>query len=116
MSASSSASAPTTPWSSFGIPQTVQKRLLKFLLKRSIGQFLEDELDLRNLDVQLGSGVVRLSDLVLDSEVSLMESEFILFMCGSCDDRFRFRYYSNCYYSNCCYCYLYHANDHHSSY
>ncbi|KAG5462989.1 MAG: hypothetical protein BJ554DRAFT_2509 [Olpidium bornovanus] len=54
---------------SYAIPNTLQKRLLKFLLKRAIGQFLAEELDLDNLDVQLGKGQVHLRELELDAEV-----------------------------------------------
>ena len=34
------------------------KRFLKFVLKRSVGQFLQTELDLEQLDVQLGKGTL----------------------------------------------------------
>ncbi|KAI9097184.1 hypothetical protein DFS34DRAFT_620774 [Phlyctochytrium arcticum] len=56
----------STGW---GIPQTIQRRLLKFLLKRAIGQFLAYELDLENLDVELSKGTVVLKDLELNLEV-----------------------------------------------
>ncbi|KAK9696351.1 autophagy- protein 2, partial [Basidiobolus ranarum] len=58
-------------WSFSGwtLPSTLQKRLVKFLLKRAIGQFLLEELDLDNLDVQLGTGFVQLKELQLNTEV-----------------------------------------------
>ncbi|ORX90696.1 hypothetical protein K493DRAFT_339837 [Basidiobolus meristosporus CBS 931.73] len=58
-------------WSFSGwtLPSTLQKRLVKFLLKRAIGQFLLEELDLDNLDVQLGTGYVQLKELQLNTEV-----------------------------------------------
>ena len=42
------------------------KRLYKFVLKRVIGRFLLDELDLDQLDVHLRSGQIELCDLALD--------------------------------------------------
>ena len=43
------------------------KRFYKFMLKRLIGHLLEDELNLQQLDVQIGSGTVELRDLKLSS-------------------------------------------------
>lgn len=43
---------------------------MKFLLKRAIGQFLATELDVANLDVELGEGRVVLKDLALNMDVS----------------------------------------------
>ncbi|KAG9306596.1 hypothetical protein G9A89_004793 [Geosiphon pyriformis] len=51
------------------IPATIQKRLLKFLLKKAIGQFLADELDLENLEVEFGKGLVHLRELQLNVKV-----------------------------------------------
>ncbi|KAJ3293124.1 autophagy- protein 2 [Borealophlyctis nickersoniae] len=48
---------------------SLQKRLVKFLLKRAIGQFLASELDLANLDVELGEGKVVLTDLDLNLDL-----------------------------------------------
>ena len=44
------------------------KRLYKFVLKRIIGQFLQDELDLDQLNVHLRSGTLELCDLALNIE------------------------------------------------
>ncbi|KAI8824336.1 uncharacterized protein EV422DRAFT_519800 [Fimicolochytrium jonesii] len=57
------------PFSGWSVPQGLQKRLLKFLLKRAIGQFLAAEIDLENLDVEFGKGQVVLKDLELNLEV-----------------------------------------------
>ncbi|KAI8916922.1 hypothetical protein DFJ77DRAFT_324944 [Powellomyces hirtus] len=57
------------PFSAWSIPQSLQKRLLKFLLKRAIGQFLASEIDLDKLDVEFGRGQVSLHDLELNLEV-----------------------------------------------
>ncbi|CAG8437791.1 15278_t:CDS:10 [Acaulospora morrowiae] len=61
---------PFSGWGlSINVPSTIQKRLLKFLLKRALGQFLAEELDLDNLEVQLGKGLVHLKELQLNVEV-----------------------------------------------
>ncbi|KAJ3044694.1 autophagy- protein 2 [Rhizophlyctis rosea] len=57
------------PFSTRLIPQSLQKRLLKFLLKRAIGQFLATELNLANLDVELSEGRVVLKDLDLNVDL-----------------------------------------------
>ncbi|KAJ3141135.1 autophagy- protein 2 [Geranomyces variabilis] len=57
------------PFSGWSVPQTLQKRLLKFLLKRAIGQFLAAEIDLDKLDVEFGKGHISLHDLELNLDV-----------------------------------------------
>ncbi|KAJ3154118.1 hypothetical protein HDU86_005045 [Geranomyces michiganensis] len=57
------------PFSAWSVPQTLQKRLLKFLLKRAIGQFLAAEINLEKLDVEFGKGHVTLHDLELNLDV-----------------------------------------------
>lgn len=52
-----------------GFPSPL-KRFYKFLLKRILGQFLQYELDMNQLDVQLGKGEVVLRDLELNVQVS----------------------------------------------
>lgn len=59
---------PFTGWGLVNIPSTIQKRLLKFLLKRALGQFLAEDIDL-DLDVQLSQGLLRLKELKLNVEV-----------------------------------------------
>lgn len=44
------------------IPQTLQRRLLKFLLKRTIGHIVQ-ELDIDNLNVQLSEGKIELREI-----------------------------------------------------
>jgi hypothetical protein len=44
------------------------KRLLKFAVKHSVGKYLASEPDLRQLDVDLGSGCVELKDALLNCE------------------------------------------------
>ncbi|GKV37988.1 hypothetical protein SLEP1_g45946 [Rubroshorea leprosula] len=48
------------------LSQLALKRLFKFLLKRTLGQFILGEIDLEQLDVQLSNGTVQLSDLALN--------------------------------------------------
>ncbi|CAO3665912.1 unnamed protein product [Umbelopsis ramanniana] len=56
-------------WTAFAIPSNIQKRLYKFLLRKSIGQFLAQELDFENFDVELVNGCIELRDLDLNLEV-----------------------------------------------
>ncbi|KAI8090453.1 hypothetical protein BDF21DRAFT_377473 [Thamnidium elegans] len=50
----------------FSLPNNIQKRLYKFLLRKAIGQFLEKELDLENFDIGIMNGSVELRDLDLN--------------------------------------------------
>jgi hypothetical protein len=50
----------------FPIPTNLQKRLVIFLLKRSLGKILKDELNLNQLEVSMGTqGMLTLRDLNL---------------------------------------------------
>ncbi|GBG84037.1 hypothetical protein CBR_g37914 [Chara braunii] len=44
------------------------KRVYKFVLKRLLGRLLKNELDLKQLEVQLGAGTLELRDLTLDTD------------------------------------------------
>jgi hypothetical protein len=44
------------------------RRVLKFVLKRSVGRYLQTELDLEQLDVQLGCGAVELRNVLLNCD------------------------------------------------
>lgn len=61
-------------WTSFSLPKNIQKRLYKFLLRKAIGQFLQNELDLENFDIELMNGSVELRDLDLNLQVSLFKT------------------------------------------
>ncbi|KAI8849013.1 hypothetical protein BC829DRAFT_392668 [Chytridium lagenaria] len=50
-------------------PASLQKRVVLFLLRRAMGQFLDRDLDAENMDVQLGKGQVVLRDLGLNLPV-----------------------------------------------
>ncbi|KAG0232066.1 autophagy- protein 2 [Mortierella sp. GBA43] len=54
-------------FSSWAVPAGLQKRLISYLLQRAIGHFLEDNLDLENLDIALSDGTLQLSDLRLNT-------------------------------------------------
>ncbi|GAN01286.1 autophagy regulatory protein [Mucor ambiguus] len=53
-------------WTSYALPKNIQKRLYKFVLRRAIGQFLQNELDLENFDIALMNGNLELRDLDLN--------------------------------------------------
>ncbi|KAJ2744885.1 autophagy- protein 2 [Coemansia sp. BCRC 34301] len=55
---------------SWAVSNTLQKRLVKFLLRRTVGQFLKTELDDEHLDVQLSSGQLRLKNVELSEEAT----------------------------------------------
>ncbi|KAJ2610996.1 autophagy- protein 2 [Coemansia sp. RSA 1365] len=64
-----------TGWSfslpSWAVSNSLQKRLVKFLLRRTVGQFLKPGLDDDNLDVQLSGGQVRLRNALNDAIAGL---------------------------------------------
>ncbi|KAH7889362.1 hypothetical protein F5I97DRAFT_1940745 [Phlebopus sp. FC_14] len=52
----------------FAVPSGIQRRFFSFVLKRYLGSFLKPgQLDLHQIDSQLGSGTVQVKDLELDS-------------------------------------------------
>lgn len=59
-------------WTSYALPKNIQKRLYKFVLRRAIGQFLQNELDLENFDIALMNGNLELRDLDLNLQVKIM--------------------------------------------
>lgn len=56
-------------WSSLAFPQSLQKRLFAFLLQKGIGQFLENDLDIDRLNLQLGNGVAEIHNVAIKVEV-----------------------------------------------
>lgn len=58
-------------WTSYALPKNIQKRLYKFVLRRAIGQFLQNELDLENFDIALMNGNLELRDLDLNLQVNI---------------------------------------------
>ncbi|KAJ1966306.1 autophagy- protein 2 [Dipsacomyces acuminosporus] len=53
---------------SWAVSNSLQKRLVKFLLRRTVGQFLKTELDDEHIDVQLSSGQMQLRNVELSEE------------------------------------------------
>ncbi|KAE9409647.1 hypothetical protein BT96DRAFT_953466 [Gymnopus androsaceus JB14] len=52
----------------FTVPSGIQRRFISFILKRSLGHFLKPgQLDVEQIDSQIGSGYVQVNDLQLDS-------------------------------------------------
>jgi hypothetical protein len=54
-------------WTNFGLPSNIQKRLYQFLLRKAIGEFVQN--DLNNFDIDLKNGHVELRRLELNLEV-----------------------------------------------
>jgi autophagy-related protein 2 len=52
----------------FSASSWAMKRVYKFLLKRLLGKLLVNEIDLEQLEVQLGAGTLELRDLLLDTD------------------------------------------------
>ncbi|KAH7871768.1 uncharacterized protein C8R40DRAFT_529797 [Lentinula edodes] len=54
--------------SSFAVPSSIQRRFISFVLKRSLGHLLKPgQLDVEQIDSQIGSGYVQVNDLQLDN-------------------------------------------------
>ncbi|KAF8447739.1 hypothetical protein L210DRAFT_3527080 [Boletus edulis BED1] len=57
------------PTFDFAVPSNIQRRFFSFLLRRTLGHFLKPgQLDLHQIDSQLGSGTVQVKDLELDGQ------------------------------------------------
>ncbi|PPR03614.1 hypothetical protein CVT24_007729 [Panaeolus cyanescens] len=60
---------PGLPSINFAIPVSIQNHFVSFLLKKSLGHLLKPgQLDLHQIDSQIGSGYVQVNDLELDPE------------------------------------------------
>lgn len=61
---------PDIPQFNFAIPGSIQGRFISFVLKKTLGHFLKPgQLDYHQIDSQIGSGYVQVSDLELDAQV-----------------------------------------------
>ena len=66
------------PTFDFAVPATIQRRFFSFVLKKTLGQFLKPgQFDLHQIDSQLGSGAVHVTDLELDGQV-----DHVLMVCA----------------------------------
>lgn len=63
---------PGLPSIDFALPSTIQRRFISFALKKSLGHLLKPgQLDVHQIESQIGSGYVQINNLELDNEVSL---------------------------------------------
>jgi autophagy-related protein 2 len=61
---------PSLPQINIPLPSGIQGRFVSFLLKKSLGHLLKPgQLDIHQIDSQIGSGFVQVKDLQLDNEV-----------------------------------------------
>jgi autophagy-related protein 2 len=61
---------PGLPSISFALPASIQRRFISFVLKKSLGHLLKPgQLDIDQIDSQIGSGYVQVNDLQLDNQV-----------------------------------------------
>ena len=64
---------------SFSPPISIQRRFIAFVLKRSLGHLLKPgQLDVQQIDSQIGNGFVEVKDLELDAIVRVS----LAFMAG----------------------------------
>ena len=61
------------------------RRVYKFILKRLLGNILRNELDMEQLDVQLGAGTVELRDLSLNTEYINDQASDVSIVLHGCD-------------------------------
>jgi autophagy-related protein 2 len=62
---------PGLPSINFALPSSIQGRFVSFVLKKTLGHLLKPgQLDVHQIDTQIGSGYVQVSNLELDNEVS----------------------------------------------
>ncbi|KAK0197033.1 hypothetical protein F5146DRAFT_1013780 [Armillaria mellea] len=60
---------PELPAISISLPTSIQSRFLSFLLKKTLGHFLKPgQLDVHQIDSQIGSGYVQVADLELSNQ------------------------------------------------
>ncbi|KAL4267314.1 Autophagy-related protein 2 [Pleurotus pulmonarius] len=60
---------PGLPTIDFSLPSTIQRRFISFVLKRTLGHFLRPgQLDVHQIDSQIGSGHVQVNNLELDNK------------------------------------------------
>ncbi len=61
---------PGLPSLSFALPASIQGRFISFVLKKTLGHFVKPgQLDIDQIDSQIGSGFVQVTDVQLDNQV-----------------------------------------------
>jgi autophagy-related protein 2 len=62
---------PRIPSINLALPSSIQGRFVSFVLKKLLGNFVKPgQLDIHQIDSQVGSGFVQVNDLELESSVS----------------------------------------------
>lgn len=62
---------PSLALPTFSIPVSIQRRFFGFILRRALGKFLKPgQLESNQIDAQIGSGSIDITELELDDEVS----------------------------------------------
>ncbi|KAJ6630872.1 hypothetical protein B0H10DRAFT_2160244 [Mycena sp. CBHHK59/15] len=60
---------PGLPSINFALPASIQRRFISFVLKKSLGHLLKPgQLDINQIDSQIGNGYVQVNDLELDNQ------------------------------------------------
>lgn len=68
---------PALPSIDFSLPTSIQKRFLSFALRQALGHLLKPgQLDVQQVDSQIGSGFVQVRDVELDNEVGTRTSSY----------------------------------------
>lgn len=63
---------PTLPSIDLTLPSGIQKRFISFALRQTLGRFLKPgQLEIQQVDSQIGSGYVQIRDVELDNTVRL---------------------------------------------
>lgn len=58
------------PTVDLSLPSVIQRRFISFLLRKFVGHLLKPgQLDVRQIETQIGSGELRITDLELDDQV-----------------------------------------------
>ena len=69
---------PSLPNFDFALPSNLQRRFISFLLKRSLGPFLKPgQLDVEQIDSQIGSGYLQVKELEIDENVGARHAKLI---------------------------------------
>ncbi len=64
---------PTLPAFDFSLPTSIQKRFISFALRQALGHLLKPgQLDIQQVDSQIGSGFVQVRDVELDNDVCIV--------------------------------------------
>lgn len=67
------------PWFEFKLPwsDTIKKKVCRYLLQRYLGRFLEEKLQLEQLNVDFYNGKGNVENVSLSCEVSVVNDKFL---------------------------------------